>query len=70
MSLVMEPLHLLVWLLYGIKRLALQPVKDETWSFYMTQSVPHGKHFPSRLYGTSLLMLYKVKVHTEHTNCM
>jgi hypothetical protein len=41
--------------------------------YIRNQSVPRSKHFPSRLYKTNLLMLYKVKaavcseIRTKHS---
>jgi hypothetical protein len=34
------------------------------------QCVPRSKHCAPQLYKTNLLMLCKVKVHTEHLNAM
>jgi hypothetical protein len=51
------------------KTAAFSPFKDETRLFYIrTQSVPRSEHSPLRLYKTYLLMMSKLRVHTEHLN--
>jgi hypothetical protein len=51
------------------KTAEFSPFKDKTCLFYIrTQCVARSEHSPLRLYKTYLLILYQVKVHTEHLN--
>jgi len=51
----------------------MNPLKTKRVCYIRTQSIPRNKHSPTRLYKTSLLTLYEVKVAlcsavlTQHT---
>ena len=60
----------------ALNDMKVSPLEKKRVYFIKTQSVPHSKHTPPRLYRTNPLMLYKAKVavcsvnYTQHIKSM